>query len=144
MEFSFRLPAWLHLPVELIYQLFIRFYAHPTTSPDTMPTVPEITVQELKAMLDAGNKPFILDVRGTNEYQVANLDGHLIELSQLPLQVDQIADKKEQLVIVHCRSGARSAQAVNYLQAEGFKDARNLKGGILAWSREIDPSIPQY
>ena len=108
------------------------------------PPVPEITVQELKEMQDAGDEPFVLDVREEHEYAVANLGGSLIPLQQLPQRLDELDDQKENLVVVHCRSGGRSAQAVQYLQSMGFSNVHNLKGGILAWSREIDPSVPTY
>lgn len=106
--------------------------------------VPEITVQELKALMDSGETLFILDVREPHEYDIANLNGILIPLQQLPHRLDEIEDHREEQVVVYCRSGARSAQAVQYLQAMGFDQAVNLKGGVLAWSKEIDPSMPTY
>ena len=107
--------------------------------------VPEITVQELKQLMDEGQTPFILDVREPKEFDVANLDGTLIPLGQLAARLDELDDHRDDdLIVVHCRSGGRSAQAVQFLQAAGFGNARNLKGGTLAWSREIDPSMPTY
>ncbi len=106
--------------------------------------VPEITVQELKALMDEDRTPFILDVREEREYVVANLDGTLIPLQQLPHRLDELDDHKDDLIVVHCRSGARSAQAVQFMRARGFEQAKNLRGGVLAWSREIDPSMPTY
>lgn len=106
--------------------------------------VPEITVQELKSRLDKGERPFILDVRRPEEYEIANLSGKLIPLQELPERLDEVEPYKDQEIVVHCRSGARSAQAVEYLRSQGFKKARNLKGGVLAWSKEIDPSMPTY
>ena len=108
-----------------------------------VPSVPEITVQELKAKLDAGDTPVILDVREEHEYALANLDGVLIPLQELPQRIEELSEHKDQEIVVHCRSGARSAQAVQYLRAFGY-EANNLKGGLLAWSREIDPSMPTY
>lgn len=108
------------------------------------PSVPEITVQELKAMQEQGETPLILDVREEHEYAIANLDGTLIPLQQLPNRLDELEDRRDELIVVHCRSGGRSAQAVQYLRAFGFENAKNLKGGILAWSREIDPTMPTY
>lgn len=108
------------------------------------PTVPEITVQELKALMDADQTPFILDVREEREYAVANLSGTLIPLQQLPHRLDELDAHKDELIVVHCRSGARSAQAVMYMRSFGFEQAKNLRGGVLAWSREIDPSMPTY
>ena len=108
------------------------------------PRVPEITVQELKALMDAGETPFILDVREEQEYAIANLAGMLIPLRQLPNRLDELEEHKDALIVVHCRSGPRSAQAVQYLRSFGFEQATNLRGGVLAWSREIDPSMPTY
>lgn len=107
--------------------------------------IPEITVQELKQLLDENKRPFILDVREEPEYRIANLGGHLIPLGEL---VDHIVELEEhcddELIVVHCRSGGRSAQAVRFLHAAGLRNAKNLRGGTLAWSKEIDPSLPTY
>ena len=108
------------------------------------PPVPEITVQELKSLMDADQTPFILDVREEREYTVANLNGTLIPLQQLPYRIEELEDHKDELVVVHCRSGGRSAQAVQYMRSLGFEQAKNLRGGVLAWSREIDPTMPTY
>lgn len=117
-------------------------YCSPTPNPMS---VPEITVRDLKDRLDAGERPFILDVRGEDEYAIAHLDGTLIPLGELPNRVEEIASHREdELVVVHCRSGARSAKAVEILQQHGFTNAVNLKGGVLAWSDQIDPSMPKY
>jgi adenylyltransferase/sulfurtransferase len=107
------------------------------------PPVPEITVRDYKERLDADDAPFLLDVREPKEYEGANLGGALIPLGELPDRLDEIADHRDDEVVVHCRSGARSAKAVELLRAEGFSDAKNLKGGIHAWSDEIDPSLPK-
>ena len=106
--------------------------------------IPEITVQELKSMMDDGKTPFILDVRRPDEHEFVNIGGHLIQLDYLADKLDEIEAYKDETVIVYCRSGARSGRAVQFLQAKGFNQAINLKGGILAWSAEIDPSLPQY
>ena len=106
--------------------------------------VPEITVQELKALIDAGETPFILDVRAPHEYEIANLNGTLIPLQELQERLDELEEHRGATVVVHCRSGGRSAQAVQFLRAMGYDQATNLKGGTLAWSKEIDPSMPTY
>ncbi len=106
--------------------------------------VPEITVVELKARLDRGEKPFLLDVRKPHEYDIANLGAPLIPVDELAARLDELAAYRDREIIVHCRSGVRSARAVRLLRAEGFAHAVNLKGGILAWSAEVDPAIPQY
>ncbi len=106
--------------------------------------VPEMTVRELKTLMDAGKRPMLVDVRGEEEYAAANLDGMLIRLDTLPARVAELESYRDELLVVHCRSGARSANAVQFLLANGFKNVRNLKGGLMAWSREIDPSMPTY
>ena len=108
-------------------------------------SIPEITVSELKDKLDNGESINVLDVREQHEYDVANLGdvvARLIPLGDLPNRIDEL-DKSENFA-VHCRSGARSAKAVQLLQESGFENVYNVKGGILAWSEEIDPSVPQY
>ena len=118
-------------------------YPMPQTSESI---VPEISVQELKHLLDDNQSPFILDVRQESEYLIANLGGHLIPLHQLSDRLDELDSDltSNRLVVVHCRSGVRSAQAVRFLHAAGYTNTKNLRGGILAWSKEIDPSIPTY
>ena len=104
--------------------------------------VPEITVEELKARLDAKDDLFILDVREPHEFKICNLNGYLIPLAELPKRVQELDPAKE--MVVHCRSGARSAKAVAFLRQAGFSKATNLKGGILAWADRIDPKVPKY
>jgi len=105
--------------------------------------VREISVKELKNEIDAGEDLQIIDVREPHEYQIANIEGELIPLGQVEDQSEKISRDKK--VVVHCRSGARSADAIKRLQDKyGFKNLYNLKGGILAWSEEIDPSLPKY
>ncbi|MDX1547139.1 MAG: rhodanese-like domain-containing protein [Rhodothermales bacterium] len=108
-----------------------------------MTAVPEITVQELKELIDEGQAPVLIDVREPAEHAASRLESTLVPLGELPLRVDEIEPHREEdLVVVYCRSGARSARAVQFLQAHGFTNARNLRGGLLAWQREIDPSMP--
>jgi molybdopterin/thiamine biosynthesis adenylyltransferase/rhodanese-related sulfurtransferase len=104
--------------------------------------VPEITARELKQRLDQGDQLFILDVREPHEYQICNLKGHLIPLGELPRRVHELDSSHE--IIAHCRSGKRSAQAVDFLRRAGFRKVQNLRGGILSWSTEVDPSVPRY
>jgi adenylyltransferase/sulfurtransferase len=105
--------------------------------------VPLITVQELKSQLEAGARPFILDVREPPEYAIANIGGSLIPLRSLGTRLDELAACRTEELIVHCKSGGRSAEAVRILLAAGFR-ARSLSGGIRAWSSEIDPTVPLY
>jgi adenylyltransferase/sulfurtransferase len=104
--------------------------------------VPEITPRELKTRLDRGDELFVLDVREPHEYQICNLQGHLIPLGELPRRVHELDSSRE--IVAHCRSGKRSAEAVDFLRKAGFKKIHNLKGGILAWSDEVDASVPKY
>jgi molybdopterin/thiamine biosynthesis adenylyltransferase/rhodanese-related sulfurtransferase/molybdopterin converting factor small subunit len=104
--------------------------------------VPEITPRELKARLDQGDDLFILDVREPHEYQICNLQGHLIPLGELPRRVHELDSSRE--IVAHCRSGKRSAEAIDFLRKAGFRKIHNLKGGILAWSDEVDASVPKY
>ena len=104
--------------------------------------IPEITPKELKARLDRGDDLFILDVREPHEYQICNLHVHLIPLGDLPKRVSELDSSRE--IVAHCRSGKRSADAVQFLSKAGFRKVWNLKGGILAWSDEVDPSVPKY
>jgi adenylyltransferase/sulfurtransferase len=103
----------------------------------------EVTVQELKAMKDSGEDFQLIDVREPHEYDICNLDGELIPQGELPGSVERVS--KEKKVIVHCRSGARSGNMVQWLEKNhGFNNLYNLKGGILAWAREIDTTMPTY
>jgi len=104
--------------------------------------VPEISVEELKRRLDANDDLFILDVREPHEYKICNLNGHLIPLNDLPKRVHELDPSRE--MVVHCRSGGRSARAVDFLRKAGFSRATNLAGGILAWADRIDPKVPKY
>lgn len=107
-----------------------------------MSNVPLMHVEDLKARMDSKTAPFILDVREPHEFALCNLGGLLIPLNDLPRRMGEL--DKERETVVHCRSGARSAKAVEFLQANGFKDVKNLAGGILAWAQKIDPKMPQY
>jgi molybdopterin/thiamine biosynthesis adenylyltransferase/rhodanese-related sulfurtransferase len=104
--------------------------------------IPEITPKDMKARLDRGDDLFILDVREPHEYQICNLNGKLIPLGELPRRVAELDSSRE--MIVHCRSGKRSADAIRFLQTAGFKKLLNLKGGVLAWSDQVDPAMPKY
>lgn len=100
----------------------------------------EITVQQLKQMMDNGDDFQLIDVREEYEYDWANLGGELIPLGSIVDNLDKI--KKDKKVIIHCKSGARSSAAIDTLEKQfGFTNLYNLKGGILAYINEIDPSI---
>jgi sulfur-carrier protein adenylyltransferase/sulfurtransferase len=102
----------------------------------------DITPEELKRRLDAGEDLFVLDVREPNEYQIANLGGYLIPLGDLPKRVNELDSSRE--IVAHCKMGGRSAKAVDFLRQAGFKKVRNLTGGITAWSEKVDPKVPKY
>jgi adenylyltransferase/sulfurtransferase len=103
----------------------------------------EITAKELKTLIDR-KAPFVLvDVREPHEYKIAQIPGSkLIPLGEVAERAGELDTASD--IVVHCRSGARSAKAIGVLQKMGFKRLRNLKGGILAWSQDVDPSVPQY
>jgi len=111
-------------------------------APAPQTSVPEITPRDVKARLDRGDDLYILDVREPHEYQICNLGGHLIPLGDLSKRASELDSSRE--IVAHCRSGKRSAEAVEFLQRAGFRKVLNLKGGILAWSDEVDPSVPKY
>jgi adenylyltransferase/sulfurtransferase len=108
----------------------------------TAAKIPEIQVEELKRRLDAQEDIFVLDVREPHEYQIVNIKGHLIPLGDLPTRIHELDSSRE--IVVHCKSGMRSAKAVDFLRKSGFKRASNLTGGILAWADRIDTSLPKY
>jgi adenylyltransferase/sulfurtransferase len=123
------------------YEEFCGIRGEESASP-AQTSVPEIAPRELKARLDRGDDLFILDVREPHEFQICNLGGHLIPLGELSRRVNELDSSRE--IVAHCRSGKRSAEAVEFLRSAGFRKVLNLKGGILAWSDEVDASVPKY
>jgi len=109
---------------------------------ETVTNLPEISVEELKRKLDAKEDVFVLDVREPHEYQICNIGGHLIPLGQLSRRINELDPDAH--IIAHCRSGKRSADAVDFLRKQGFENVQNLTGGILAWADRIDPKMPKY
>ncbi len=101
-----------------------------------------ISVRELKEKLDNNEDIFILDVREPHEYEISNLNGYLIPLNDLPERINELDSSKE--IVVHCKMGSRSAQAVEFLKISGFKKVKNLAGGINAWAQKIDRDMPVY
>lgn len=93
----------------------------------------DITVQELKERLDKGEKLNLFDVREPNEYEADNIGATLIPLGELPYRIDELDGLQDEEMIVHCRSGARSARAQQYLEENGFTNVRNVTGGLLAY-----------
>jgi sulfur-carrier protein adenylyltransferase/sulfurtransferase len=111
-------------------------------APAAITSVPEMTPRELKQRLDRGDDLFVLDVREPHEYQICNINGYLLPLGDLPRRVNELDSSRE--IVAHCRSGKRSADAAEFLRKAGFRKIWNLKGGILAWADEVDPSMPKY
>ena len=104
--------------------------------------IPQLSVIELKQRMDAGEDVYILDVREPYEYQIANIGGKLIPISEVPQRLAEIDRDRE--VIVQCRSGARSQKVAEFLQLAGYPKVVNLAGGILAWADQIDRKVQKY
>ncbi len=103
----------------------------------------EITPTELKQRLDRGDKLQIIDVREPHEYQINRIPGStLIPLGDIPKRVNELDPEAE--LVMQCKSGVRSGKAADFLRSQGFKHVLNLKGGILAWIDQVDPSQPKY
>jgi adenylyltransferase/sulfurtransferase len=150
-------PAHDHAPTKAASQ-----NGTPPVTVDLDAPVPQITPVQLKARFDAGEKPFIVDVRNEPELEVASIagaDALLIPKPQVLIAVDEIASGRKTLaqtvigqipndreVLFLCRSGVRSTDVIRELRALGYDPAKliNIEGGILAWSRTVDPSVPQY
>ena len=102
-----------------------------------------VTAKELKKMMDEQKDFQLIDVREADEHEFCNIGGKLIPMGEIEENLEKI--DKEKQVVIYCRSGSRSANVIHNLQQQyGFTNLYNLTGGILAWSREIDPNIPQY
>ena len=102
----------------------------------------EISVQELKEWMDTGKDFVLIDVREPDEFAIANLGGKLIPLNSLSSHLAEFDPEAE--IVVHCKVGGRSGMAVEFMRRNGLPKTRNLRGGIIAWSKEIDPKVPQY
>ena len=103
----------------------------------------DIDPTEVKEKIDRGDDFVLIDVREPHEYQICNIPyAKLIPLGELPKRVNELNTTDE--IVAHCKSGVRSAKAVEFLKQAGFKRIRNMKGGILAWSDKVDPSVPKY
>ena len=104
----------------------------------------EISATELKQRMDAGDDIQLIDVREPKEYAVAKIEGaKLIPLGDVINRMNEIDPTRE--TVIHCKMGGRSAQAIEKLRAAGYQgELRNLRGGITAWSNEVDPKVPKY
>lgn len=103
-----------------------------------------MTVEELKARIDAGDRPLVLDVREAHELAIARYPFEVVHIPLGALAARHEELPKDAEIVCACRSGGRSAQAVAILQRTGHPRAVNLEGGILAWAARLDPSIPRY
>jgi sulfur-carrier protein adenylyltransferase/sulfurtransferase len=107
--------------------------------------VPEMTVTELKKKLDAGEEVILLDVREPHELKICSLNNTFhIPLGDLADRLEEMDRHKAQDIVVYCRSGRRSEMAASFMYDSGFQSVYNLKGGVLAWSDEIDSSFQKY
>ena len=105
--------------------------------------VPQITPQQLKARLDAGDDLFLLDVREVHERDICNIGGDLIPKDTVANSLDRIPKDKE--IVVYCRSGGRSDWVARELVGRhGFSRVSNLAGGMLRWSDDVDPTMKKY
>lgn len=106
--------------------------------------IEEISATDLKRRLDAGEDIQLIDVRQPEEWAFAKIEGaKLIPLGEIMNRRNEIDESRE--TVIHCKAGMRSARAVQALQQAGFKGVlKNLKGGITAWSNEVDPKVPKY
>jgi len=103
----------------------------------------ELTVQELKSRMDSGEEIQVIDVREPYEVEIASLGATHIPMGDVIQRVSEV--RKDVPVVVHCKSGMRSASVINALETmHGYSNLYNLKGGILAWAAEIDPSLESY
>jgi adenylyltransferase/sulfurtransferase len=104
--------------------------------------IAQISVRELKRRIDAGEEPYILDVREPFEYKIANLGGQLIPQNDVPSRLAEIDRNRE--IVVQCKVGGRSQRIAEFLKQNGYERVVNLAGGIIAWATEIDPSMKKY
>ena len=108
---------------------------------DAKSRVKQINIQEYQKL--PRGEHVLIDVREPHEYQIAKIPyAKLIPLGELPKRVNELNSADE--IVAHCKSGMRSAKAVEFLKQAGFKKVKNMKGGILAWSDKVDPSVPKY
>jgi adenylyltransferase/sulfurtransferase len=122
------------------YQQFCGVPAH---APEPIAQTGEIEPVEVKQKIDRGDNFVLVDVREPHEYQICRIPtSRLIPLGELPKRLSELDPGAE--IVAHCKSGMRSAKAVDLLRQSGFRNVRNLKGGILAWSEKVDPSVPKY
>jgi len=106
--------------------------------------IPQMSVEEFKARLDAGTAPFLLDVREPHEFAIVDMGAPLIPVGELAQNLHRLTFPKSTEIVVHCKSGARSQRAALILKENGYTNVSNLAGGITAWADRIDTSLPKY
>lgn len=111
-------------------------------APEGLRGTPEVSVVELHRMLQEAEPPLLLDVRDPVEKRAADLGGRIVPLWTLPQQLDDLRSWAQRPVVVYCRSGNRSRQAVRFLRENGIEQVYNLKGGLLSWARHFGPPKP--
>lgn len=120
-----------------------QFCGIPDQPPAPVISTSDLSPVEVKSMIDSGEDFILIDVREPHEYQIASIPkATLMPLGQLPMRLSELS--KDSNIVCHCKSGARSAKAVDLLKQNGFLRVRNMKGGILAWSDTVDPSVAKY
>jgi rhodanese-related sulfurtransferase len=101
----------------------------------------EISVTELKRLIEAGSAPKVVDVREPHEYETDHIDAENIPMGTVPDHIGHLLPWKDQDLVICCRSGGRSGQITMYLSSQGFSKVQNLKGGMLSWKDHIDPEF---
>jgi rhodanese-related sulfurtransferase len=105
----------------------------------------EIDVQGVKQLQDAREDFLLLDCREPEEFQIARIEGAtLIPMNQIPARLGELADRRDQRIVVHCHHGGRSMRVTQWLREQGFPQVQNMAGGIDAWSQQIDAKVPRY
>jgi sulfur-carrier protein adenylyltransferase/sulfurtransferase len=124
------------------YQQFCGVPGH-EAPPEPKIDLSDIDPTEVKQKIDRGDKFTLIDVREPHEYQICKIPtAKLIPLGELPKRLNELDKNAE--IVAHCKSGVRSGKATNLLRENGFTNVRNMKGGILAWSDKVDPTVPKY
>jgi adenylyltransferase/sulfurtransferase len=125
------------------YHQFCGVPQQPAAVQETKVNEGEIDVKEVKSKIDSGDAFVLIDVREPHEHQICNIpQAKLIPLGQVPQRLGELDPSAD--IVVHCKSGMRSAKACGILRQAGFQRVRNMKGGILAWSDQVDPTVPKY
>ncbi|QDU72002.1 rhodanese-like domain-containing protein [Mucisphaera calidilacus] len=109
------------------------------------PASPEISPEQVKRMLDAGEPFLLLDVREPDERAIASINGSiLIPMGDIPARLYELREHEDRLVVAFCHAGIRSLNVAHYLLQQGFDEVASMAGGIDAWSTRIDPNVPRY